>query len=391
MIEDFWRSARDTWQDLTPEIQFIVRGAGVFVAALVAAGVAGGMVRGRLRAAHFDDAFRRPWSPPTSGRTDAHLLTPTRLVTALVRLTVLAGGLWVIAYLSGWTELARDLERIAGRVWALAVAVLAALYLSRLLSEKVVEAVQASPLQKTFEGWQPPTGVRESRAGGPGPVVGLVTDVVAVLIALLVAADLTGLTLTGQAVAAAWELLLHVATAGVALLIGWLGARWVRAQTAPEAGPTSPTAGFGSSVAASVMGGAVLLAVLLLAGNFPTYFGLVVLALVVMLVWPAQRWLPDVYAGVLLRWHGVKEVQIDGGTHPVKGVGLLQSELSYPEGSQARRNRDVLEAHLSSPQAAPGPGPEAGSPESAGELEPKARPAVRVPGPEVGSPDGKHG
>jgi hypothetical protein len=100
---------------------------------------------------------------------------------------------------------------------------------------------------------------------------------------------------------------------------------------------------------------------LLLAGNLPTYFGLILLVLVVMLVWPAQRWLPDVYAGFLLRLHGVKEVRIEGGTYPVGAVGLVQTQLSFPDGVQTRRNRVVLDAHLGSPGGEPGPRPEAGS------------------------------
>jgi hypothetical protein len=335
----------------------------VLVATFVAARSAGWLVGRRLRARHFDAAFRRPWSPPpVSGRSDTHAVTSTRLVTGLIRLTVWGGGLWVLAYLSGWTDVTRNLAWFAGRVWALAAAVLVALYLSRLLAEKLVEVVQASPLRSQFDGWQAPPGGREVR-GGPALVVSLVVDVVMVVLVLLVAADLTGLTLAGEALAATWHLALHLFTAAVALLIGWVGARSVRAQAAPDAGPASTPAGFGSYAAASVMGAAALLAVLLLAGNFPTYFGLIPLVLVVMLVWPAQRWLPDVYAGVLLRMQHVKEVRIDGGTYPVVAVGLVQTQWTHPEGPRTRRNRTVLDAHLGSPAGKTGADPEAGSPD----------------------------
>ena len=364
MSEDFWRSAQETWPALPPAAQLAVRAAGVFATALVAARAAGWLAGRRLRAARFDAAFRRPWSPPAAGtRADPHPATPTRLVTGLVRLTVWGGGLWALAQLSGWTDLARRLEWAVGRVWALAAAILAALYLSRLLTERLVEAVQASPLKATFDGWPAPAAGREARGGGPAVVAGLLVDGVAVLLVLLVAAELTGLALAGEALAAAWHLALHVFTAGVALLIGWVGARAARAQAVADAGPVSPPAGFGSYAAASVMGAAALLAVLLLAGNLPTYFGLVLLVLVVMLVWPAQRWLPDVYAGVLLRAHRVKEVRMDGDTYPVGAVGLVQAQLSHPEGPRARRNRDVLEAHLAGTGPHPEPGPPGGKPE----------------------------
>jgi hypothetical protein len=171
------------------------------------------------------------------------------------------------------------------------------------------------------------------------------------------------LTLVGEALAATWHLALHLFTAGVALLIGWVGARAVRAQAAPDAGPVSSPAGFGFYAATCVLGGAALLAILLLAGNFPTYFGLILLVLAVMLVWPAQRWLPDIYAGVLLRLHGVKEVRIDGGTYPLGAVGLVQTRFTHPEGVRTRRNRVVLDAHLGSPA---GTDPSAGNRAAAG-------------------------
>jgi hypothetical protein len=367
MSDNLWRSAQESWQALVPEAQVGLRAAGVFAITLVAARAAGWLVGRRLRADHFDAAFRRPWAPtPAAGRSDPNpptTPTPTRLVTGLVRWTVWAGGLWALAYLHGWTELTHQIEWVAGRVWALTAAVLTALYLSRLFTAALVEVVRVTPLRDKFDGWQQPAAVgREARPGGPAVVMGFVADGVMVLLVLLIAADLTGLALAGEALAAAWHLVLHLFTAGVALLIGWFAARSVRAQSAADAAPASTPAGFGSYTASIVLGAAALLAILLMAGNFPTYVGLVLLVVLGMLAWPAQRWLPDVYAGVLLRAQHVKEVRIDGGTYPVGPVGLLQTQLTYPEGVQTRGNRVVLDAHLGSPPSGPGPSPETGSP-----------------------------
>jgi hypothetical protein len=128
MNDDFWHSTQEAWQALTPEVQFLLRDAGVLVATLVAAWAVGSLVGRKLRAGHFDAAFRRPWLPaPAAGRPDAHTLTPTRLVTGLVRLTVWGGGLWCLARLYGWTDLTRGLEWIAGRAWSFAGMTLGAL------------------------------------------------------------------------------------------------------------------------------------------------------------------------------------------------------------------------------------------------------------------------
>lgn len=363
MFNERWRAAQETWQALPPEIQFLLRAAGMLVVTLVAARIVGWQVGRRLRASHFDNAFRRPWLPaPVAGRTDTHPLTPTRLVTFLVRLTVWGVGLWCLARLYDRTDLTQWLEWVAFRVWALAVVILVALYLSRQFAEKVVEVVQASPLKQMFDTWMPASGVRESRNNGAAMLAGILIDAVVILLVSLVAADLMGWALTGTALAAAWQLILHVSTAGVALLIGWAGARWVRAQVA-DPGPAASPARAGHYAGTFVMGCATLLAILLLAGNSPTYFGLVLLVLFAMLVWPAQAWLPDIYAGALLRVQKVKEVQIDGTVTRLGAVGVVQTQLLHPEGIRTRRNRVVLEAHLASPMVRDEPRSVAGSPD----------------------------
>ncbi|HVK14623.1 MAG TPA: hypothetical protein VM597_38145 [Gemmataceae bacterium] len=362
MNEEFWRAASERWQDLVPEVRTAIRAAATLLVTVFVARAAGWMTDRRLRAAHFEALFRRPWLPTPAAIADPHRPTPTKMVTALVRLTAWAGGVWVFAYLSDWPEVARGLESVVGRVWGLVAVILAALCLSRLFTGKLVEVAQASPIKEKLDAWQSAAAARESRVSGPVVAAGLLADVVVTVLALLVAADLFRLPLTGQALEAVWQVILHLFTAAVALLIGWLGARWVRAQAAAEPGPVSSPAGYGAYAAASVMAGAALLAILLLAGNFPTYFGLVLLVLVVMLVWPAQRWLPDIYAGFLLRTQGVKEVRIDGVPCPLAPVGLVQTDLAHPDGVQTWRNRAVLEAHLGSPQTGTGTD-EAGSPD----------------------------
>src|SRR5262245_21501764 len=144
MTEDFWRSALETWQAFPRGVQIAVRAAGVFAATYVAARFAGRLVGRRLRAANCVAAFRRPWSPPpASGRSDPLQLTPTRLVTGLVWLTVWGGGLWVFAYMHDSTDVTRELERDVGRVWALLAAVLAAVALVRVPPDALVQVGQS--------------------------------------------------------------------------------------------------------------------------------------------------------------------------------------------------------------------------------------------------------
>lgn len=376
MNDEFWRSCQDAWQTLTPETQSLLRDAGVFGAAffttLIGAQVIGWLVGRKLRAVHFDAAFRRSWLPAPAGHSDAQTLTPTRLATGFVRLTVWGAGLWCLARAYGWPDVTRGLESFAGRAWSFAGVVLVALYLSRLFSAKLVEVVQASPLKPKLDEWLPPVGVREPRVSGAVVVAGFLIDGVVILLVALVAADVMGWTLTGTTLAAVWQLLLHVASAGVALLIGWGGARWVRAQSAPDATPAAQPARVGHYAGIGVMGCATLLAILLLAGNYPTYFGIALLALFLLLLWPAQAWLPDIYAGAVLKVQKVQEVRIDGIAYRLGAVGVVQTQLLHPDGPQVRRNRAILDAHLQNPSGGNEPRAEAsslnGKPEEAGKV-----------------------
>jgi hypothetical protein len=356
MDDEFWRSNLERWHALTPEARFVFIAAGVLVATFIASTVIGWLVGRRLRAGHFDAAFRRPWLPaPVTVRPDAHAFTPTRLIVGLVRLTIWGAGLWCLARAYDWTDLIRWLPWFAGRVWSFVLVILVALYLSRVFSGKLVEVVQTSPLKHKLEEWLPAVGTREPRVSGAAVVAGLLIDAVVILLVSLVAADLMGWELTGTALAATWQLLLHLFAAGVALLIGWTGARWVRAQVVTDPAPASSPARVSHAIGTSVMGCATLLAILLLAGNYPAYLGLILLVVFVLLLWPAQAWLPDIYAGAVLRVQQVKQVRIENVTYPLGPVGLVQTQLVQPEGNQARRNRVILEAHLANPvTTAPG-------------------------------------
>jgi hypothetical protein len=362
MNDDFWHDSQEAWQALTPEGQSLLRAAGVVVATIVAAQAIGWLVGRKLRAFRFDAAFRRPWLPaPAAEHSEAQSLTPTRLVTGLIRLTIWGGGLWCLAYLYDWSDLGRGLEWIAVRAWVCAGVILGALCLSRQFSAKLVEAVQASPLRQKLDGWLPPAGVRDPRASGAAMAASLLIDAVMILLVTLVAADQMGWTLTGNALAATWQLALHVSSAGVAILIGWGGARWVRDQVVADATPGSSPARVGHFAAVGVMGCATVLAIVLLAGTSATFFGLAMLALFVLLLWPAQAWLPDIYAGAVLREQNVTEVRIDGIAYRLGAVGLVKTELLHPDGPQVRRNRVVLQAHIESPSGGDGPRSDAGS------------------------------
>jgi hypothetical protein len=63
-------------------------------------------------------------------------------------------------------------------------------------------------------------------------------------------------------------------------------------------------------------------------------------------LWPLRGYVPDVWAGILLKGQKVQHVHLDGELSRVGEVGLLTTRLQRQEEQVSRRNRLVLEAHL---------------------------------------------
>jgi hypothetical protein len=313
----------------------------------------------RLRARDFDASLRAPWLPPAGGgRAERWPFTPTGLVSGLVRFTAWGAGVWWLATEQGWAALARTLEWAAGRVWSLAAVLVVALYLARFLAGQVIEFLQSAPLSEKLDAWLPRAGgVREPRVRGVAALAGTAVYGVALLLVLLIAADLFGWALTGSAVAAAWSLLLHAVTAGTAMLIGWLGYRWARSLSPSEVEAAPPPARAVHYAALAILAGTTLLAIALLAASLQGLVGVAVVLLLAFVLWPLRGYVPDVWAGILLKAQKVQHVRLDGELSQVGEVGLLTTRLHRQEEQLTRRNRLVLEAHLQGASKSDAAGP----------------------------------
>src|SRR5262249_49646565 len=239
------------------------------------------------------------------------------------------------------------LEWAAGRVWSLAAGLIFALYLARFLAGQVIEFAQSAPLSEKLNGWLPRASTgREPRVSGVAALAGTAVYGVVFLLLLLIAADVFGWALTGGVVAAAWFLLLHAVAAGAALLIGWLGYRGARGLTLSEIAAAPPPARAAHYTALGILAGTTLLAISLLAATIQGVVGVAFVLLLAFVLWPLRGYVPDVWAGILLKTEKVQHVCLDGEPSQVVEVGLLTTRLQRQEEELTRRNRLVLEAHL---------------------------------------------
>ena len=325
------------WNGLPPETRAYVWDGCVAFAALVGGFIIAGMVARTLRGLNFDGAFDLSGGGPGGGPVGRGF-TPTRAVGLLVRLTVWAGTVWWFLGKYGRPDLAESLRLIGGRVWALIAMLAGTLVVGGLVSRRVTDLIQGS---LTGSNGTARTGTTPNRnvAGAVGAAVyGLV-----LVLGILAAADAFDWPLSRTAAAGLWQLGQQLLTAGAALLIAYLAARWARELATPT-GPVTPELRAGQYVGLVLIGGAAIGGVTALLSSRGILIAMLALPILGGLLWLARGYIPDVKAGLTLRKKKVGQVWIEGIACRVDGVGLLTSEVGQGNETGRVPNRMVLEA-----------------------------------------------
>jgi hypothetical protein len=333
---------RTWWQNTTPEMQAALQTGGLVLAALLGGHFLGGLVARALRARNFDAALRAPGAPAPAAGADSGI-TPTLLAGLLVRLTVWAGAGWWLARQHGRVELANTLGLVISRAWAVAAGLVAALAVGGLLARRLIDCLQGVP-KPGPEAGPYRNGAAAPHRGVAGAVGAGVYGLV-LLLSLLTAADLFDLPLTRGAVQALWQLAQHLLSAGAALLLGCLGARWARDLVPPERAG-SPEGRAAQYTALGVVAATTVLAVAVLLSSAGLLVGLTALAVLGFLLWAGRGYLPDLAAGLQLRAQNVRQVWFDGLAWQVSEVGFLTTQVTRAGEFCRLPNRQVLEAHL---------------------------------------------
>jgi hypothetical protein len=329
------------WQNTTPETQALIQEGGVVIGALLVGHFLGSIVARALRAYNFDAALRLPGSSPPAA--EAVGFTPTFVAGLLVRLTVWALAAWWVARQHGQAEFAHTLGLVINRTWALAAVLVAALALGSLLAHRLIDCLHALP-KSGAEASPSRNGAAASHRGAAG-AVGAGAYVLAVLLVLLIAADVFDWPLTRTSALALWQFAQHFLIAVAALFIGCLGARWARELATPE-GSASPEKKAGQYTALGIMSATTVLAVTVLLSTAGVLVGLAGLAVLGLLFWLFRGHLPDVTAGLQLRSHKVREVFFDGEPWQVVEVGFLTTQVGRAGEICRAPNRLVLEARM---------------------------------------------
>jgi hypothetical protein len=331
------------WQQTPPEIQSYIQDGVVVVVALLGGHLLGSLLARALRAKNFDAALRLqgPGVPPPV--SDG--FTPTFIAGMLVRLTVWALAAWWLADKYGRADIARTLGLVINRTWGVAAVVVAALALGGTLARRLTECLNIAPK---------PGAAAVNPHQGAAHAVGAGAYVLSVLLVLLIAADLFDWPLTRTSALALWQFAQHLLIAVAALFVGSLGARWARDLATPE-GTASAEKRAGQYTGMAIMTVTTLLAVTVLLASAGVLLSLGMLVICGFGLWMVRGHIPDVFAGLQLRAHKVREAHFEGEAWQVVEVGFLTSQVSRAGEFCRVQNRAVMQARLHAPvpQAAP--------------------------------------
>jgi hypothetical protein len=172
-----------------------------------------------------------------------------------------------------------------------------------------------------------------------------VVYILAVLLVLLIAADLFDWPLTRSSAQALWEFAQRLLVACAALFIGSLGAGWARDLVTAD-GASTPEKRASQYTALGIVAASTVLAIAVLLSSAGVLYGLAALGILGFLVWLVRGYLPDVTAGLQLRAHKVEEVYLNGEPWQVAEIGFVTTQVSRRGEFLQLKNRQVLEARL---------------------------------------------
>ena len=337
-----WLAGMQKWWDsLASSVREAIIVALVLVTAFVVGKIVGALVKAVSKGLGVDEVFKTPWSQTSLSRPSK---TPSDAIGYLCVGTLWAGVSWWLAARHQLTDIADAIRVATGRVWILAVVFGFAVGLSNWLMRSLLELLR-SPTVKDWSEKLMPSG-REQISDTVVRAFAFLVYGFLFLFVLLVATDLFGMNITAEAIKALWELTLRLIIAAIALGVGWLGVRWLeKLREFPELAQPPPTL-VQQLARLGIVGVSLLLVLILLTGGSSALIALLIVALVALFILPLRDYIPDLWAGLMLKLHNVREVVIDGKQVKLMKIGALACDLNSGDSQLIMRNREVLDAFL---------------------------------------------
>lgn len=337
----FWAEAVQWWQGLTTSMREGIIAAAVLAGALVVGKIVGAIVKALSKGFGVDGFLRFPFAQPSSSTASK---TFSDAIGYLCVASVWAGTIWWLAVRHQLTDIANAVRFALGRLWVLAIILGFAIGLSNWFIRLLIEFTRSQMVKGWVEKFVPQT--REHFSEMVIRSFAFLVYAFVLLFALVVTTELFGLREAAGAIRALWDLNLRLIIAAIALGIGWLGFRWVeKVREFPELSQP-PTALVQHFARLGVVIVSLILVLFLLTGSGAALVLLLFAAVIFFLILPLREYIPDLWAGVMLKLHNVRKVTVNGREMNLRKVGALASELNSDTEELVMSNNEILQIFL---------------------------------------------
>lgn len=332
-VQKFWQALTDSQREGLVIVAAIL-------GALVVGKIVGSIVKLLAKSFGLNEILSLPWSQTSSQKSK----TPSDAVGYLCVATIWAGFIWWLAVRYHLTEIANATRFIVGRVWILATVLGLAIGFTNWLVKMSLEILRSQTVRELTEKFLPQTRNHISEA--IAKALAFLLYALVFLLTLTIASDILGAQATANALKHFWELSFRLLIAAMAFGFGWLAVRWLEKQIKTATVEPEPTKSYSQIVNLGTMSIVALLVVALLTNGSGLLIAILLIAVIAFLLSPIRDYIPDLWAGLMLKLHNVRQIVVDEKEMKLRRIGPLASELGSEETELVKPNREVLESFL---------------------------------------------
>lgn len=299
----------------------------------------------KMKELRINDYFRAHLE--TTGRDDDSEKGASEFIALFLTTNVWILGLAGIFLIHQQPEWMGALLEILRGFWKVAFVALFAAFGGTTLSRGAMGIIRSPFIRSRLDAM---TGNPDSRAESFADTLakglGTMIFAIACLLVFLTFTEVYHLTLLNTTITALWSLALRLFSASAALCVGGLGVLFLlnTRESAPDAENKAPSLDLQARIGIILV--TTLFAVDLIASAIGAVFWVALILLVGIFLVPLKERLFHIWAGFSLEFHHVKDVTLDGKKVTLEKVGILYTEVRFPDGrTDFLPNHDLLAAY----------------------------------------------
>lgn len=300
----------------------------------------------KLKELRINEHFRWPLEPGNREIDSGHEHGASDFIAFFLMINVWLLGIYGIFAVHQAGEWQASLLVFLQGLWRLAFVTICTAFGAILAAGGIIGVIRSPFIKNRLNSMYPNADPREeSLAESLAKATGTFVFATAALLILLAFTEIFQLTLLRVTLGAVWSLTLRLFSATAALCIGGLGLFFLlhTKELAPETEHQKPTLDLQARIGLILV--TTLFAIDLIASSIGAIFWVALVLFVGLFIVPLKERLFHIWAGFSLDFHQIKTVEFRGKTLSLEKVGILYTEVRYPDGKiDHLPNHDLLAA-----------------------------------------------